>query len=207
MAPSRSQYYAELRALANEKRQFHRVVTAKLGLREMRGIYRAEGIKIDYWPYKLKKVRAAYLDVDGMPHVLMNRAIKPVEPKLFSLAHELKHHYADRELARSAPLGCQELASYKSAPVVEIGAEIFAAEFIFPEDEFNEWVATELPRGVSTPKQVVDLKRGCPAKISYTFLRKRLTRLGLASRSLFEGVRFKKLEEELYGRPFYLKRA
>lgn len=93
--------------------------------------------------------------------------------------------------------------SYENIPVIEIGAEIFAAEFIFPEAEFQEWASRQLSNRQCSPESVVHLKRSCPAKVSYTFLTKRLERLGFASPGAFVGVKFQKLEEQLFGEPFY----
>lgn len=202
---SRSEYYEYLQALARAKREEFGVSTEGFGLREMRAIYRREGISIDLWPYKLRKVRAAYMVVDGAPHVLMNKAIKPIEPRLFSMAHELKHHLVDQERAAASPcgLGCQEYVTYQGVPAIEIGAEIFAAEFLFPENEFIAWATPLLPSRPCTKEDVVRLKRACPAQVSYMFLTKRLERLGLARAGAFAGVQFRKLEESIYGQPFY----
>ena len=57
---SRHAYYEELKALAREKRALHGVDTAAFGLREVRGIYRAEGMKIDSWPAALQSQGALY---------------------------------------------------------------------------------------------------------------------------------------------------
>ena len=126
----------------------------------------------------------------------------PKEPRIFCLCHELKHHYVDQERARCAGLYCQE-PSWQDADPIEIGAEIFAAEFIFPEQEFLT-LASELDVGVGCSKEdVVRLKRGSPALVSYTFVKKRLQWFGLAEPGRFDKVKFVKLEEQLYGVPFY----
>ncbi len=195
-------YYERLKRLAREKRDVYGVCTDALGLRKMRAIYKAEGIKIDLWG-QLRKVRAAYMVVDGEPHVLLNKAMKPVEPRLFSLAHELKHHYVDQDVAHQSLLGCQEYVSYTNVPEIEIGAEVFAAEFIFPEAEFREWASPHLRSKPCTSEDVVRLKRICRAKVSYRFLTKRLERLGFTEPGAFIGVQFKKLEEKIFGVPFY----
>lgn len=200
---SRSELFHRVKRLAQEKRREHRVRTDSLGLREMRQIYSAEGIHIDLWPYKLRKIRAAYVEIDGEPHVLVNKSIKPVEPRLFSMAHELKHHYCDRELARKGLLGCKEWYSYAAAPEVEVSAEVFAAEFIFPEEEFLVWAESSGLSKPYSPEDVVELKRNCPARVSYSYLRKRLVRLGLAQEAALRGVQFSKLEESIHGEPVY----
>jgi hypothetical protein len=55
-------------------------------------------------------------------------------------------------------------------------------------------------------EDVVGLKKTCKAKVSYKFLLKRLTRLNAISGGQFDRVQFKKLEEEMYGVPFYRRR-
>ena len=42
---------------------------------------------------------------DNDPGVLVNK-ILPREPRLFSLLHELKHHYTDRPLIEAGGLQC-----------------------------------------------------------------------------------------------------
>lgn len=201
----RREYYQLMKALAAEKRQEYGLRTG-FSLHEVRGIYRAEGIRIDSWPGKLRKIRAAYFVIDDKPHVMLNKAITPVQPRLFSLCHELKHHFVDRDaLQRGQVFGCTEL-DYSSAPMIEIGAEVFAAEFIFPEAEFRKWVTASLCDKDCTAERVVHLMRNCPAIVSYTFLTKRLERMGLVSPDQFRGVQFKKLEERIYGVPVYRRR-
>lgn len=193
--------YEDLKSLAREKRVEHQITTSHFGLREMRRVYAAEGIHLHLWPHKLRKIRALYLVDEGTPHVLLNKAM-PKEPKLFSLAHELKHHFVDHDKLQEGLLGCREYESSRGVPIIEIGAEVFAAELIFPEAEFRSWVDGSL-RGRCTSEDVVQLKRDCPAIVSYIFLVKRLERLGYVARGTFEGVKFVKLEEQMFGVPFY----
>jgi hypothetical protein len=49
--------------------------------------------------------------------------------------------------------------------------------------------------------------RRTPAKISYMFVQKRLERLGVVDRGAFGAVRFKKLEEQMFGVPFWRSKA
>jgi len=95
--------------------------------------------------------------------------------------------------------GCGD---YNENQTIEIGAEVFAAEFIYPESEFLECVRTlGIELAMCSPEDVVRLKRECGACISYQFLRKRLVRLGFASAAAFDKIQFQKLEEKLYGVP------
>lgn len=169
----------------------------------MRDIYRIEGINIDYWPYKLRKVRGAYLLSEGEPNVLVNKSIKPTETRIFILAHELKHHYFDQELAQTQALSCQSIEWSQLSPI-EVGAEVFAAELIYPEAEFLELANhMELIGKEISAEDVVYLKRRCSAPVNYIFLVKRLEWFGLVTKGAFKGVRFQNLEESMFGVPFY----
>jgi len=196
----RHSYYEKLKALARETRERHSVVTSGLGLREMRRVYKTEGITLDLWPHPMKKIRAAYFIEDDRAYVLLKK-MKPMEPRLFSMAHELKHHLVDQQLARVKRLECA--ADFSSRSPVEIGAEIFAAEFLFPESEFDLWATEFVSRGKCRPEDVVTLKRNCPAKVSYSFLVKRLEWLRFAEDGMLSGVNYVKLEEKLFGLPLY----
>jgi Zn-dependent peptidase ImmA (M78 family) len=192
---TRDEYFEGLKALAREKRKYHAVRTDSFGLREIRQVYKKEGIRIDPWPLPAK-IKGLYMCADGDYSVAVQRTL-PDEPKLFVLAHELKHHYVDQEKIANGVVHCGD---YNRNEIIEIGAEVFAAEFIFPEHEFADLVKAS---GVSTwgPEDVVRLKCGTPAKISYMFVQKRLERLGVVERGAFAAVRFKKLEEQMYGVP------
>ena len=61
---SRHAHYEELKLLARQKRAEHRVDTAALGLREVRAIYKAESIVIDYYPLPYK-IKALYIPASG----------------------------------------------------------------------------------------------------------------------------------------------
>lgn len=194
---SRRAYYDDLLVLAREKRAAHRVDTAAFGLLEVRKIYKAEGIRLDYWPLPYK-IKALYMCDDDDCSVAVQKTL-PYEPKLFALVHELKHHYRDREALGSRMIVCGD---YNANELIEKGAEVFAAEFIYPVAEF----AGDLQNlGITswTNESVVQLKRSCKAKVSYKYLCKRLERLGLAGERQFEGVQFQKLEERMFGVPFY----
>ncbi len=198
---SRHAYYEDLKALARKKRNGYGVDTAAFGLREVRRIYKAESIRIDYWPLPYK-IKALYMCADGDCSVAIQRSL-PNEPKLFALVHELKHHYCDRAALGSGVIHCGD---YNANELIEKGAEVFAAEFIYPEREFAEDVRA-LSITTWTPEDIVHLKRNCKAKASYTFLRKRLERLELIDRGQFNSVQFRKLEEQIYGVPFYRHRS
>jgi Zn-dependent peptidase ImmA (M78 family) len=191
--------YEALKELARKKRTEYGVVTASLNLIVVRKIYGAERIRIDPWKFP-STIRAVYMCDDADPSVAINKAL-PREPKLFSLVHELKHHYLDRQLIENGEIRCGD---YNANQGIEIGAEVFAAEFIYPEEEFNscvERLGIELTK--CSAQDVVRLKRECGACVSYQFLRKRLIRLGFATPDVFDGIQFQKLEEQMFGVPIY----
>jgi Zn-dependent peptidase ImmA (M78 family) len=197
---SRRLYYEELQRLAREKRAQHNVDTSAFGLREARAIFKAEGIRIDHWPLP-RKIKALYMCEDGDCSVALQKSI-PYEPKLFALIHELKHHYKDRAALGSGVIHCGD---YDANELIEKGAEVFAAEFIYPESEF-ECDLGKLGLTIKQPADVVAFKRSCRARVSYRFITKRLERLGRISADQFDGVQFQKLEEQIHGVPFYRRR-
>jgi len=189
-----------LKALAREKREIYSVDTAAFGLREVRQIYKAEGIKIDQWALPAK-IKAVYF-CDGNDYSVAIQRNLPDEPKLFAHVHELKHHYTDQEIIRNGVVPCGD---YNRNQPIEIGAEVFAAEFIYPEEEFKNDI---LLLGISTwrAEDVVRLKRNCKAKVSYQYLTKRLARLGVITSEQFKGVQFRNLEDQIYGIPYHRRR-
>jgi Zn-dependent peptidase ImmA (M78 family) len=189
-----------LKALAREKRTDYSVDTAAFGLRDVPRIYKAEGIQIDYWPLPYK-IKAMYMCADDDFSVAVQRTL-PDEPKLFALVHELKHHYRDQALLTNGRIVCGD---YNANELIEKGAEVFAAEFIYPEAEFAGDIA-RLGVTAWSAEAVVHMKRGCKAKVSYKFLCKRLEWLGLIVSGQFDRSQFQKLEERMFGVPFYRRR-
>ena len=197
---SRTAYYEEMMKLAREKRSEHGVDTSHFGLRELRSIYKREGIRLDKYPLP-RKIKALYMCDGGDCSVAFQDSL-PYEPKLFALVHELKHHYCDQADLGAGALHCGD---YDANELIEKGAEVFAAEFIYPESEFADDLQ-QLGITVSQASDIVRIKRSCKAKISYHFIRKRLERLKLMSPGQFDDIQFKKLEEQIYGVPFRPRR-
>jgi Zn-dependent peptidase ImmA (M78 family) len=197
---NRHDYYEEMKNLARTKRAEYRVDTARFGLQEVRKIYKVENIRIDFWPLPWK-IKALYMCSDSDCSVAIQKSL-PYEPKLFALIHELKHHYCDREALGNGVIHCGD---YNQNEIIEIGAEVFAAEFIYPEQEFAEDIR-HLGIVRWQAENVVHLKKRCKVKVSYRFLCKRLERLGVISRGHFDAVQFQKLEERIFGVPFYRRR-
>lgn len=194
---SRFAYYEEMKTLARWVRQEQQLRTFRILRSDLRRMYRAYGIKIDLWPYRFKSLRGAYFDDDLGPTVLLARHLPP-EPMIFTMAHELKHHLVDRDLALSY---CD--VSNAREPV-EIGAEIFAAELIFPEQEFVDYLKQMgVGRQRCTPEVLVHLKRETQTTLSYAGLAKRAEQLAFAPFGSLAGIKWKKLEEQIYGEPIY----
>lgn len=192
--------YARVKQLANEKRILYGVTTRNIGLSLLRKIYKAEGIYLRHSTRPLKNLRAAYQSDHNDPCVLLNGDL-PKEARIFSLAHELKHHYFDRTTTDDVSF-C--LRNYNEEPLVEMSAEVFAAEFIWPESEFYQDLATfGLNVATCSPENIVRFKTAYQVPVSYTFILKRLKRLRVVVDSSYDKVQFKKIEEAIYGIPFY----
>jgi hypothetical protein len=194
---TRSAYYNELKERAREVRQTYGLVTPRVTRSDLRRIYKEFGIRIDLWPHKLRKLRGAYFNDEDGPTVMLSKGL-PEDPMVFTMAHELKHHLLDGGVSLSY---CDP--SNEAEPI-EIGAEVFAAELIYPEELFT---AHLIERGVGRaqckPGDLVRLKRETRTTLSYAGLAKRAEFLGFSNTGALAGVRWKKLEEDIYGIPFY----
>jgi Zn-dependent peptidase ImmA (M78 family) len=199
MPTTASLYYQQMKSLADEKRGLYGIVTSKLNLNEVRQIYKAEGITIDPWNLKGNKIKACYF-ADEAPSVMVRKDL-PREPKLFALVHELKHHYVDRDSILNGEHRC---GAYNENELIEIGAEVFAAQFIYPDAEMMAAVATmKISADNCSPEMIVHFKRSCDAVVSYTFIVKRFERYRFLERGAYARIQFKKLEEKIFGVPIY----
>ena len=195
-----AQYYAQMKDLARTKREEYGIVTSKINIPLIQKIYKKEGIKIDRWKNVSRKIRAAYFCDGDDCSVLLNNSL-PREPKLFSLVHELKHHFTDRSIIENGEIKCGD---YNENKVIEIGAEVFAAEFIFPEEEMRKLISSlGIHKNNCEAKSVITIKRMKIAPVSYMFIKKRFEFFGLIQSGAYDDVKFEKLEEEIHGKPFY----
>src|SRR5260370_41110470 len=153
----------ELQQFGREKRVNYGVDTASFGLQEVRTIYKEEGIRLEHWPLP-RKIKALYMCDDGCCSVALQKSL-PYEPKLFALVHELKHHFCDQAALGAGVIHCGD---YDANELIEKAAEVFAAEFIYPEAKFAEDLVS-FGLTVWQPENVVMLKRRCKAKVSYRF--------------------------------------
>lgn len=193
LAPS--ELYAQARQLAREKRAALGIRTQDINIPLLKKICKEEGIKVDTVAKIGTRIRAAYFcDEDGCS-ILLKKDL-PREPKIFALIHELKHHYLDRELIEEGKIQCGD---YNANKTIEIAAEVFAAEFLFPEAEMLELLSSlGIGKGACTKEHVVEIKRAAPAPVSYIFIRKRLARLRYIQKEEYADVQFQKLEEEIH---------
>ena len=192
---SRAAYYEDLKCLAREVRERYGFVTPRVSISDLRRIYKDEGVRIDLWPHKLKTLRGAYFNDSGGASVLISKSL-PTEPRIFTMGHELKHHFVDSDR------GIVYCDQSNELEVVEIGAEIFSAELIYPEGLFRA-DAERLGIVLMRPEDLVRLKITTKTTMSYAALVKRATWSGLAPKGSLDGVQWKKLEEKLYGEPVY----
>ena len=208
---NRKAYYREMQTLALEVRKRHALTRADVSIKQMWAVYRAEGIeRIDFWP-NLKHLRAAYFNDEFGVSVMLARGLRD-EPTIFSMAHELKHHLVDKDL-KVALCGPGETAgtipedqnpndrNAQDRNAIEIGAEVFAAEFIYPEADFARDFK-KVGRSCN-PRTLVKLKEATATTLSYQAMVKRSLRLGLlhyTDELRFEGVNWGVEEKMLFGR-------
>lgn len=200
MKGARYAYYEELKELARREREKHGLTTPRVLRSDLRRIYGSYGVKIDLWPHRLRNIRGAYFNDDLGPTVMLRKGL-PEDPMVFTMAHELKHHLVDRD---SGLAYCD--TSNEREPI-EIGAEVFAAEFIYPEQTFAvDITVIGAGSGHCTAEMIVRLKHETRTTLSYAGLAKRAVWLGFADTRTFANVPWKKLETSLYGVPFFKRR-
>ena len=194
------EYYEKIKSLARQKKRLYLREARYFGLREINKIYTVEGIKISYRDSGgFQKLKAAYFhDVDGVD-VIINKKL-PSEVRLFALIHELKHHYTDSDRLKGI------VACYDEKPLVEKSAEVFAAEFIWPESMFlNDLRTLGITKINCSPQKIVQFKRQFNMPVKYKFIRKRLEWFGIIAPGEYADVKFVNLEYEIFGLPVYLK--
>ena len=78
----------------------------------------------------------------------------PEDLMVFTMAHELKHHLFDADLKPYSAWGWDQPSP------IEVGAEIFAAELIYPEQEFRrDAEGMGIRSGECSVKAMLRLKR------------------------------------------------
>ena len=122
-------YYEDLKQLARQVRAENGLSSPRVLPNDLMRIYAKYEITVDEWPYRFRNLRGAFIN-DHLGATVMVAKGLPQDPMAFTMAHELKHFFRDRDLGISY---CDQSNLNKS---IEIGAEIFAAELLFPDRDF-----------------------------------------------------------------------
>jgi hypothetical protein len=188
-------YYEDLKALARQVRAEHGLSSPRVLPGDMMRIYAQYEIELDEWPYRFRNLRGAFIN-DHLGTTIMIAKGLPRDPMVFTMAHELKHFFRDRDLGISY---CDQSNLNKS---LEIGAEIFAAELLFPDRDF---VAQMKLMGIRTnqclPKDLIRLKRQTGTTLSYAGLAIKAERLGFAPSHSVTTIKTWRRLEALYSSP------
>jgi Zn-dependent peptidase ImmA (M78 family) len=184
-------YYYRMRELAREVRTRHGLEGSRLTIRRIWRICRMEGIERLDFRSGFKALRGAYFNDECGVSILLARGL-PDDPTIFTIAHELKHHLVD---SKAKSVLCRAAEEVRR---IEVGAEVFAAELIYPEKDFVGDLSHLLGR---TPEKVtaetlVQLKARTRTTLSYAALAKRTVLLGLAKQGSFRDVRWRTLAGE-----------
>jgi len=182
-------YYEDLKQLARQVRAEHGLSSPRVLPSDLRRIYAYHGIELDEWPYRFRNLRGAFIDDDLGPTVMIAKGL-PQDPMVFTMAHELKHFFRDRDLGISY---CDQSNLNKT---LEVGAEIFAAELLFPDRDFMSHMnAMGIRQNQCLPKTLIRLKRKTGTTLSYAGLAIKAERLGYApSHSLTTIKTWRRLE-------------
>jgi Zn-dependent peptidase ImmA (M78 family) len=185
----RSLDYYDLKVLARRVRAENGLTSPRVLQTDLRKIYFRYGIEIDYWPYPFKYLRGAFICDDLGTTVMLSQKLPP-DPMVFTMAHELKHFLTDRHLRVSY---CEQ----SNTKEIEIGAEIFAAEFLFPDQYFVEYMQQMgVKRGGCNAQTIIQLKQETRTTLSYAGLAIKAERLKFAeARSLTRLKGWRKLEK------------
>lgn len=173
----------------------HGLTSPRVLASDLRRIYAHYGIEVDEWPYRFRHLRGAFINDDLGATVMLAKGL-PQDPMVFTMAHELKHYFRDRDLGISY---CDQSNLNKS---LEIGAEIFAAELLFPDRDFiSHMSAMRIRRDQCLPKTLIELKRKTGTTLSYAGLAIKAERLGYAPSHSLTTIKTWRRLEALYSPP------
>ena len=188
-------YYEDLKALARQVRAEHGLSSPRVLPGDLMRIYAKYGIVLDQWPYRFRNLRGAFIN-DHLGTTIMIAKGLPQDPMVFTMAHELKHFFRDRDLGISY---CDQSNLNKT---LEVGAEIFAAELLFPDRDFIEQMKM---MGIRTnqclPKTLIRLKRKTGTTLSYAGLAIKAEWLGFAPAHSLTTIKTWRRLEALYSAP------
>jgi Zn-dependent peptidase ImmA (M78 family) len=182
-------YYEDLKALARQVRAENGLTSPRVLTGDLMRIYAKNGITVDEWPHRFRNLRGAFINDHLGPTVMLAKGL-PRDPMVFTMAHELKHFFRDRDL------GIYYCDQSNLKQNIEIGAEIFAAELLFPDKDFiTHMQMLGIRRDQCLPKNLVCLKRETGTTLSYAGLAIKAERLGFApSHSLTTIKTWRRLE-------------
>lgn len=188
-------YYEDMKQLARQVRAEFGLKSPRVAESDLRRIYEKNGITIDDWPYRLRNLRGAFI-CDHLGTTVMLASGLPQDPKVFTMAHELKHFYRDRHLGISY---CDQSNLGKT---LEIGAEIFAAELLFPDKDFMAQMRLmRIGSDECLPKTLVLVKQNTRTTLSYAGLAIKAERLGYAPPRSLTTIKGWRKFEDIYGEP------
>lgn len=189
-----SEHYREARLKANEIRASYNLSTPRVMVSDLTRIYREEGVGRPYYNPNFRGTRfkgAYFRDDIGVTVMINKKLIGQIDPKVFTLGHELKHHLMDDITG--------VCSAENERTLLEVGADVFAAELIYPEDMFvRDLAARSVGWGGCTPETVVKLKHETQTTLSHTGLALRATRLGYALAGVLDNVQWNNLRDSLY---------
>jgi len=184
----------ELKALARRIRAENGLTSARVLQTDLRRIYFKHGIEIDYWPYPFKTIRGAFMCDDIGTTVMLAQNL-PNDPMVFTMAHELKHYLTDRHLKLSY---CKQSNITKA---IEIGAEVFASELLFPDHLFVDHMnQMNVKRHQCSQLSLVELKLKTRTTLSYAGLAIKAERLNYAQPSSLTKLKGWRNLERLYSK-------
>lgn len=190
---NRQTYYEDLKLLARQVRAENGLHSPRVLASDLRRIYERHGIVIDSWPYRLRHLRGAFIS-DHLGTTVMLASGLPQDPMVFTMAHELKHFFRDRDLGISY---CDQSNLSKT---IEVGAEVFAAELLFPDQDFIKHMRMmRVGRDQCLPKTLVCLKLKTRTTLSYAGLAIKAERLGFAPPCSLTRIKTWRKLESLYG--------
>lgn len=197
---NRSNYYAAVKRQARDTRDRYGLVSARVLRTDLRRIYADQSIRIDSRP-GFRQLRGAYFwDEEFGASVLVSDRLPP-EPAIFTLGHELKHHLMDRADGIGWYSLCDESQRSEER---EIAAEIFAAELVYPDEDFvRDLQSMQVGLGECDGRVIVHLKHSTRTTLSYASLAKRATFFRFALPSALDGIKWRALEREVLGEPAY----
>ena len=98
------------------------------------------GVQVKYND-AFRHLKAFYYIMLGIPYVVLNSQLDPVELKIVA-AHELGHHILHKEFAQISPI--RELGFYDPKSGLEYEANLFAAELLTEDSEITDLLAEGL---------------------------------------------------------------